>query len=298
VNLSNEYEKMSSKWFQISYFVVVFIGCKAIFNTVAEDKSCLCTVESEFSKAFGQRPVDAVSGSQFMQQTGNLDFAERQAAALQEIFAGNVPESLRIPAILSLINDQGDTLLIPVTKDYMAIGSDEDFVRMPLSFPSAKAIGNQFNVFIPTPTLVDAIYDQASLQLKPQPMHPGEEMRSNAYYLRHNFLINEQAGIHRFPHLLVAGHKKDVVISIRLLRQHGKVPIYGWHLRSGDPIQPLSLVHGESYEDYSHGMRLIGSLGCLNGRPVGVEELFSDPTWEASLSAESGLNPKILLGSH
>jgi len=233
-----------------------------------------------------------------MQQTSHLDFSERQYAALQEILAGNIPEGLRIPAILIVVNDHGDTLQLPVTRDYLAIGSDTDFVRIPLSLPSAKAIAKHFNVLIPTPTLVDAIYEQANIQLKPQPMHPGDEMRSNAYYLRHNELINEQAGIIQFPKVLVAGHKKDIVLSTRMQIQPGKVPIYGWHLRPGEPIQPLSLVHGESYEDYSHGLRLISSVACSNGKRVEVEELFRDSSWEASLSSESGIDAHLLLELH
>lgn len=286
---------MSGKCFALVCIILLVAGCRASNSPKKSESSCICALAGDFSKPFKQRSVDAVTGSQFMQETEDLDFSERQLAAIQEILAGNIPEGLRIPAILKLVNDQGDSLLLSVAKDYLGIGSDTDFVRMPLSLPSAKAIAKQFNMLIPTPTLVDAIYEQADIQLKPQPMHPGDEMRSNTYYLRHNELINEQAGIWRFSEVLLAGHKKDIVLSTRMQRQPGKVPIYGWHLRQGEPIQPLSLVHGESYEDYSHGLRLIGSDACLNGQPVEVEELFKDSKWEASLSGESELFPRRLL---
>lgn len=286
---------MSGKWFTLVCVILLLAGCRATNSFKKNESSCICGLAGDFSKPLKQRSVDAVTGSQFMQQTEDLDFSERQLAAIQEILAGNIPEGLRVPAILKLVNDQGDTLLLPVAKDYLAIGSDTDFVCMPLSLPSAKAIAKQFNMLIPTPTLVDAIYDQAAIQLKPQPMHPNEEMRFNAYYLRHNELINEQAGIWRFSEVLLAGHKKDIVLSTRMQRQPGKVPIYGWHLRQGEPIQPLSLVHGESYEDYSHGLRLIGSVGCLNGKLFVIDELFNNSKWEASLSPESSLYPSLLL---
>ena len=286
---------MSGKWFTLVCVILLLAGCRATNSFKKNESSCICALAGDFSKPFKQRSVDAVTGSQFMQQTEDLDFSERQLAAIQEILAGNIPEGLRVPAILKLVNDQGDTLLLPVAKDYFAIGSDTDFVRMPLSLPSAKAIAKQFNMLIPTPTLVDAIYEQADIQLKPQPMHPNEEMRFNAYYLRHNELINEQAGIRRFSEVLLAGHKKDIVISTRMLLQPNKVPIYGWHLRPAEPIQPLSLVHGENYEDYSHGLRLIGSGGCVNRKPVSVERLFADPNWKTILSKESELYPNLLL---
>lgn len=289
---------MAEKWFASICFIILLFGCKAADIAINLESSCICTVTKDFSHSLKQRSKDAVTGTQFMQQTEGLDFSERQYAALQEILAGNMPEGLQIPAILIVVNDHGDSLQLPVTRDYLAIGSDTDFVRIPLSLPSAKAIAKHFNVMIPTPTLADAIYDQAAIQLKPQPMHPGDEMRSNAYYFRHNELINEQAGIIQFPKGLVAGHKKDMVLSTRMQLQPGKVPIYGWHLRPGEPIQPLSLVHGESYEDYSHGLRLISSVACLDGNSVKVEELFKDSAWEASLSGESGIDAHLLLELH
>jgi len=284
-------------WNCISIWCYLFLlaGCKSTSITEKSKETCTCAVTAEFSKAFSKRPLDAVGGRQFMRQTEALNFAERQAAALQEILAGNIPGGLRIPALLRLVNEQGDTLLLPVAKDYLVIGSDSDFVRMPLSLPAAKTIAKRLNVLIPTPALVNAIYEQASIQLKPQPMHPGEEMRSNAYYVRHNELINEQADFLRFSEVLIAGHKKDVVLSTRMQLQPGRVPIYGWHLRQGEPIQPLSLVHGEAYEDYSHGLRLIGLVACLNGSPVSIEKLFDDKNWQTSLSGEMELYPKRLL---
>jgi hypothetical protein len=46
------------------------------------------------------------------------------------------------------------------------------------------------------------------------------------------------------------------------------VAIYGWHRSNGDPIQPLSTVHGEYYADYSHGIRLVSRTAYVNGRAV------------------------------
>ncbi len=39
---------------------------------------------------------------------------------------------------------------------------------------------------------------------------------------------------------LIAGHKKDVVITNRLLTMPKRVAIYGWHRPNGSPIQPLA----------------------------------------------------------
>ena len=58
---------------------------------------------------------------------------------------------------------------------------------------------------------------------------------------------------------LIAGIKKDNVISGKIKRdaRRDRVAIYGWHQRSGQPIQPLYTGHVSWYVDYSHGVRLI-----------------------------------------
>lgn len=146
---------------------------------------------------------------------------------------------------------------------------------------------------LPTTRLVDAIYAQADLQLAPQPMTPGPEMRSNAYYGRHQRMIEEQrAG--RASKGLIAGHKKDVVVTTRMHDQPERVPIYGWHRGVGDPIQPLSLVHGDYYEDYSHGLRLVHPVAYLNGEPVDLNNLVRGPMWGPLLCGESGLDLEAL----
>ena len=64
-------------------------------------------------------------------------------------------------------------------------------------------------------------------------------MRSSDYYLHHQRLIEEQLAGHPRGEL-VAGHKKDLVLTNRLWWRRDRVAIYGWHQGRGQPIQPLS----------------------------------------------------------
>ncbi|RMF92749.1 MAG: hypothetical protein D6736_02855, partial [Nitrospinota bacterium] len=57
-----------------------------------------------------------------------------------------------------------------VMPDYLAIGSDADFLRIPLSYPAAITIANTFGFVLPTCKMVDAIYRQAAVHLRPQPL--------------------------------------------------------------------------------------------------------------------------------
>lgn len=278
-------------------FTAPFFGCDSTGAVVQNAPHVPSAPDTLTLAHVPARAAEALTGSAFLAETDDNSHEARQRAAVGEILSGNLPESLRTLAPVSFSSRTGDSLVVWVTREYLAIGSDTDFVRMPLSLPSAQTIAREFEMVLPTPRLVDAIYAQADLRLNPQPMTPGPEMRSNAYYGRHQRLIETQrAG--RAPRGLIAGHKKDVVVTVRMLRQPGRVPIYGWHRDVGDPIQPLSLVHGADYEDYSHGLRLVHPVAYLNGAPVDLKALLRDPLWGAQLSGETEFDLERLSWGH
>jgi hypothetical protein len=100
-----------------------------------------------------------------------------------------------------------------------------------------------------------------------------EARESAATFLRHNVLVEEQRAGKKLGEL-VAGVKKDVVVSNRLAERPGRVAIYGWHKPDGKPIQPLSTVHRDSYVDYSHGVRLMRRVVVVDGRARDVRQVL------------------------
>ncbi|MCP9291961.1 hypothetical protein [Gracilimonas sediminicola] len=229
------------------------------------------------------------TGSDFLKQTASFDYKPRQQEAVSWILEGNVPSFLRGLIPVQFRNDRGETAKIWVTADYMSIGTNEDFIRIPLSKPSSREIARATNMYLPTSVMVDSIYAKAHTRLNPIPMKPGEQMRSNDYYRRHNKMIEEQlAGVENGR--LVAGHKKDVVITNRLTQQGGRVAIYGWHYAVDDPIQPLSTVHTEDYEDYSHGLRLVYPVAEVNGVLVELKKLMNQPEWNSTFTREGTID--------
>jgi len=91
--------------------------------------------------------------------------------------------------------------------------------------------------------------------------------------------------------LLIGGHKKDVIISNSIvsnlkLAVPKPVVIYGWHQLNGTPIQPLYNGHGETYADYSHGIRLVQDSVSLDGSPATVASILTDQTLWPLLSDE------------
>jgi hypothetical protein len=216
---------------------------------------------------------------------------QREQAILSEILKGNLPSFLRklIPVQLKHVLANGRTLTatVFVMPDYLAIGSDRDFLRIPMNLYTATAIIVRLGFVLPTKKIVDAIYDQSAYHLKPQPMPAGPQMRSTEYYRIHNEMIEGQSRALGIPvGELVSGDKKDVVITNLLARKPDRIAIYGWHRSTGAAIQPLSIWHGARYADYSHGIRLVSDVAILNGELRSIQGILQDSSLAKVLSDE------------
>lgn len=249
-----------------------------------------------------QRPAEALAGSAFAQAVAPLSEAERDAAIRGELLAGNLPPFLRqaMPTTLSarLPGGRSVQLTLCVLSDYLSLGSDGDFLLVPMGLDTALAVATRFGFVLPTRRIVDLIYGQAAVRLAPQPLPAGDRMRSTAYYLQHNTMVRTQRErLGGKPGALTAGHKKDLVLSSRLWHTPGRVAIYGWHRGIDAPIQPLSTVHGARYADYSHGVRLVGRVAYVDGAPWSIADLLADARFAPLLSDEGPL-PRLaeLLG--
>lgn len=224
------------------------------------------------------RPDSAATGSAFGARTRGWNGRSRQQAALAELRGGDIPPFLRtlVPVRLEARGASGAThrAIIWVTPDYLSIGSDDDYLRIPLTRPTAVTIARELGFVLPTRRIVDEIHRQADVRLEPMPLPPGPTMRSSEYYLRHNGMIQKALG-GRAPGKLVAGHKKDVVLTGRLTGDE-RIAIYGWHRLGGRPIQPLSTVHDARYADYSHGIRLVYQTACVDGKPMSIYDVLEN----------------------
>jgi hypothetical protein len=231
------------------------------------------------------RPPGAPTGSQFLARTRLMTRPAREAAILAELKAGNVPDFLREPVPV-----QSGDVWYWTLPDYLAIGTDADFVRIPMNPLTAQRVADAWGGWIlPTRKMVDATWRAATVRLAPQPLPPGPQMMSNDYFARHQAKVEQQRAGKPLG-ALTAGDKKDVVLTSKLLALPGRVAIYGWHYQSGTPIQPLSLVHEVTYADYSHGVRLVWPYCLVRGGEVwAVEDVLKDATLHRSLSDEGPL---------
>jgi hypothetical protein len=222
-----------------------------------------------------------------MRQIAQLPDAERETTIAREITRGNLPQFLRAFKTIRVkatgIEGVEHVAEYDVMPDYLAIGSDDDFVRVPMTPMSAQAIADALGCSLPTRKIVDDVYAQADVKLEPRPLTEARE--AVATFVQHHEIIERQrAG--KALGLLVAGIKKDVVITNRLKEKPNRVAIYGWHKLDGEPIQPLTIVHKETYVDYSHGIRLVRRAMRVDGRDMMIEDVLKDPHRCAVISDE------------
>jgi hypothetical protein len=233
------------------------------------------------------RPADAMGGAEFFRKIDKLAPAEREEAIGEEIVRGNIPEFLHSFRTITVkakdATGKEHTATIEVMPDYLAVGSDADFVRVPMTPATAARIADTFGCTLPTRKLVDEVYSNAAVKLEPKPLT--EKREAAATFLQHHKLIEEQRAGRKLGEL-VAGIKKDVVVSNRLAEKPNRVAIYGWHKLDGKPIQPLTIVHANHYVDYSHGVRLVKRTVTVDGRPRDVRHVLHDPDLCGLLSDE------------
>ncbi|HVY60331.1 MAG TPA: hypothetical protein VHF22_01705 [Planctomycetota bacterium] len=243
------------------------------------------------------RPTGAPTGSQFVAQVRSLPAPAREAAILREVTAGNVPDFER--AFQRVAFTATDAALRPrrvevwVLPDYLAIGTDRDFVRMPMTPLTAQRICDALGCSLPTRKIVNEVWKAAAVKLTPQPLPPTAAMTTPDYFLKAEKKIEAQWGARPLGPL-TAGDKKDVVISNRLVAHPDRVAIYGWHWPSGQPIQPLSTVHANTYADYSHGVRPVWGYVRIDGRVLALADALKDAALAPCLSDEGVMpSPRV-----
>lgn len=227
-----------------------------------------------------------------MQRMIPMELEDREKEIFKALVSGNMPDFLREPIRLtSTFTDsigQTHKLIYEVLTDYLAIGSNEDYCRIPMNPHTAQRLADVFGASLITAKISDQIYAQAEVKLDPFFYKPvGRENESVEKFILHNNQIEQQKKEAKGQNgQLIAGIKKDVILSNRLANSPNKVVIYGWHKLDGNPIQPVYSGHVDWYVDYSHGIRLMNNEVLLDGKITTVSKILSDPVLYRLLSDE------------
>jgi hypothetical protein len=231
-----------------------------------------------------------------MGKTGTECFQElpsssgREAKAKQLLMEGNVPPFLFKFCPVEFVS--GETkIVIWVSPDYLSLGDDKDWIRIPLAPKTAQDFLATVNAVLPTPKMVDEIWRQAGVKVEPvtyrakKPGDPGMTT-TGAFKLNHEAVQRVLSLNPDYKQgLLVAGQRKDVVVHNKLMANPEKVAIYGWHRKNGVPIQNLNTgSHSKGYVDYSHGIRMVSRVCQVNGVDRDLGEVMIDPVLSVMLN--------------
>ena len=236
-----------------------------------------------------ERPEKAMTGSEFLNKALALDPETRESLIEKEIKAGNFPEFMRqfVRIYTSIATSQGKKIsaYYDVAPDYLMIGNDDDFFRMPMQPGTAQKIADEFGCFLSTKKICDDVYKAATVKLDPYPLQEDRDSLKT-FYLHHQ-LIEKQRKNRKG---LIAGIKKDVIITSAINRDNRphRLALYGWHKPDGKPIQPVYTGHVDWYVDYSHGIRLVKRTIYVEGKPMDYIDVLKDPELRFLLCDEDG----------
>ena len=245
--------------------------------------SCNSTARLSLPKRNHASPT----GNEFYKNVLTVSRQDRENLASAEILNGNVPDFFRKMTRIntSITTSEGKSINASyyVTPDYLSLGSNEDFARIPLTPSTAQIIADSLHCFLPLRKMVNDIYKASKVQLEPVPMYIYRDSALTMY--QHNLIIEGQRKGRKG---LISGIKKDVVISGKTSRdpKPNRVAIYGWHKIDGKPIQPLYTGHVDWYVDYSHGIRLVHRTIYVNKKPMDYMDVLKDPVLRGLLCDE------------
>lgn len=217
---------------------------------------------------------------------------ERAILALAE--SGAYPDALanfvRITTKRQDAQGRERTIAYDVTFDFFSLGTDEDYIRMPMWPITAQHILDAWHCILPTPRMVEQIHKQATPIVMPT---TATGRGSTEAYASTNARINAAVAKAKVPlGNLISGHRKDVVISKGLNEHPGNVVIYAglkddgtWWQTKSNPVS-----HNNRYVDYSHGFRFVRWEMWVDGAPHDIRDVLRDDVLAPLLSADGRLS--------
>lgn len=291
---------MNSRIKMVAIAIATLCSATAMAGDVRYGSNGKLRKESMPVPALTNKPSATLSGWEFMRRADTASFWVLEDLIVETVTAGQVPDALRhfrkitftTPVIDSVeILRKRHKVEMWVLPDYIAIGTNDDFVRMPMGPLAAQRIADSLDCTLPTSFLVDRIAEASEGHVDIFPFRPlGARNCQPIVFQDSNNAINALFKAHGYHFgQLISGLKKDIVLTykIQTLTDYVRnVAIYGWHHPDGRAQQPLFVRHGNFYVDYSHGVRLIYNKVKIDGVEYNVREVLQSPELYRLLSDE------------
>jgi hypothetical protein len=258
---------------------------KAIISILVCLQLTSCSISSYYRYGTDKKRI---RGTEFYNMVKDSSWQAREEIVLKLFTEGYTPyrSRLYLPIRFNFFDSsQGKYLHVKyfVTSDYLSIGTNNDFMRIPMTPILAQKIADRFYCFLPTRKIVNDIYEQASVKLEPFPLTEARDS-FKTFYIHHLLIERERKGRGG----IIAGIKKDIVITDKINSgpKTNKIAIYGWHKLDANPIQPLYTGHVNWYVDYSHGVRLVSKTIYIDEKKYDYTEILKNKNLRKILTDE------------
>ncbi|RLB63549.1 MAG: hypothetical protein DRI90_06635 [Deltaproteobacteria bacterium] len=199
---------------------------------------------------------------------------EEHGAARQSLLLGLVRRQIYDePRWVTLTTRfRGHTAEIEVSADALRLHG----IRFDLTAEGAQQVADMLGTILPTPFILELIWEQADIQLEPCTLPADAKMATTTRMIRHSRCVDEKIAGRQG---LVANVGKHWVLSNRLGEPAGKrrnvAANFGWFRHGRRPIQTVGTVHDTAHTDYSQVVRLIKPMIQVNGHPMHIRHVGS-----------------------
>jgi len=179
-------------------------------------------------------------------------------------------------------NYKGRRAQIQVTTDALTILG----VRFDVTAEGAQRIADQLGAVLPTPRILQLVWEQAGVRIEPCTLPADAKMASTARMLEHSECVDQRIAGRKG---MVANEGKHWVLSNRIAGKTNLAANYGWFIKGRRPVQTVGTRHDTAHTDYSQIVRLVKPIMRVDGRDIDIRHVGRSPELWGLVSDEGPL---------
>jgi hypothetical protein len=179
-------------------------------------------------------------------------------------------------------NFKGRRAEIQVSTDALTILG----VRIDVTADGAQRIADLLGTVLPTPRILQLVWEQATVRIDPCTSAPDAKMASTARMIQHSECVDQRIAGRKG---LVANEGKHWVLSNRIAGKENLAANYGWFVKGRRPIQTVGTRHDTAHTDYSQIVRLVKPKVQVDGRELDIRHVGRSPELWGLVSDEGPL---------
>lgn len=159
-------------------------------------------------------------------------------------------------------------------------------VRVDVTAEGAQRIADALGTVLPTPRVLQLIWEQADVRIEPCTSTADAKMASTARMLQHSECVDQRIAGKKG---MVANEGKHWVLSNRIAGKENLAANYGWFIKGRRPIQTVGTRHDTAHTDYSQIVRLVKPMMTVDGRELDLRHVGRSPELWGLVSDEGPL---------